>query len=354
MFMFGYQNEGFDKYTYGKSEDAQWMFSLSQMFFFPGKRGLKGEMAENEAASVSANYHIARFRIIQRVTELYYDLFLAYKTIDLLKDKTALFARMESAAAARYSSGMGTQQELIMTQTEKYIILEQEEMQKQKIEATEAMLNTILDRDIVTHLGRPVETPVTPLGYRLSELIGIAQANSHDIIARKTMIDAAEARVKMARKEYYPDFAINASYFNRGGEFQDMWSLTTTVNIPIFYKTKQSQAVQEAEASQAEAQSELTATKLMIASIIRDSYTMAKTAESLMDLYRNGLIPKATQDIEAALSGYSTGKVEALTVLTRFRALIDNETSYWEQFAAREKAVSRLKTMAELDEAARK
>jgi len=34
MVMFGYQNEGFSEYTYGKSEDAQWMFQASQMFPF--------------------------------------------------------------------------------------------------------------------------------------------------------------------------------------------------------------------------------------------------------------------------------------------------------------------------------
>ena len=38
MVMVGYQNEGFDKFTYGESKDAQWMFSASQMVPYPGKR----------------------------------------------------------------------------------------------------------------------------------------------------------------------------------------------------------------------------------------------------------------------------------------------------------------------------
>jgi Trk-type K+ transport system membrane component len=33
MFMFGYQNEGFNKFTLGEEPDAYGMFSLSQMFF---------------------------------------------------------------------------------------------------------------------------------------------------------------------------------------------------------------------------------------------------------------------------------------------------------------------------------
>jgi hypothetical protein len=62
------------------------------------------------------------------------------------------------------------------------------------------------------------------------------------------------------------------------------------------------------------------------------------------------LIPKAKQDFEATLSGYVSGKGEASAVISRLKALIDFETLYWEQFTAREKAVVRLSTMAEIHE----
>jgi hypothetical protein len=38
MFMFGYQNEGFNRFTLGEEPDAYGMFSLSQMFLYPGKK----------------------------------------------------------------------------------------------------------------------------------------------------------------------------------------------------------------------------------------------------------------------------------------------------------------------------
>ena len=172
--------------------------------------------------------------------------------------------------------------------------------------------------------------------------------------AREKMIAAAETKVKMAKKEYYPDFTFNAGYFNRGGgPFPDMWSLTTTMNIPIFYKTKQRQAVFEAEASLSEARQELEATKFMLASSIRDTYSMHKTAEKLMELYKNGLIPKTYQDFESALAGYTAGKTEAITVINRLKALIDFELLYWAQFAEREKAIARFEAMAGMIDQAR-
>jgi len=345
MFMFGYQNEGYDRTNYGKSPDAQWMYSASQTFLFPGKLSLKEEMATRDSESLKALYESAKLATIARIKELYYDLFLTHKNISLIRDKTALFSRIEDAAIARYSSGMAPQQEVLMAQTEKYMLLEKEEMLKQKLQFIEGMLNTAVGRDVNSPLGIPVEPAQTSYIYNIDELIKMSHSNSPLIKSREKMIAAAKTKVNMAEKEYYPDFTIAGSVFERRGEFKDMWSLTTTINIPIFYKTKQKMAVLEAESALSEAKHELEAVKLMLSSNIRENHSMIKAAEKLTDLYRNGLIPKAYQDFELAISGYVTGKVEAITVITRLKSLIDYELLYWGQFIEREKAVTRLEAI---------
>ncbi len=125
-----------------------------------------------------------------------------------------------------------------------------------------------------------------------------------------------------------------------------MWNLTATVNLPIYYRSKQRQAVAEATAGVAEAKRELAATELMVASNMRDSYSMLNAAERLMKLYREGLVPKANQDVQLALSGYVSGKIEALTAITRVQTLLDYDLLYWNQWTEREKAIARLHTFA--------
>lgn len=346
MFMFGYQNEGWERYTFGKEPDAQWMFSASQMFPFPGKRSLKKEMARQDAQGVSILHESVKLKTIARIRELYFDLFLAHKTIDLIRERTVLFSRIEDAALVRYSSGMGMQQEVLMAQTEKYMLLEKEEMQKQKVQSLEAMLNAAVGRDVTAPLGRPAEQTFSLQIKSLEELLTKAYDHSPEIRIKQRMVAAAEARVKMTEKEYYPDFTLAANYFTRGGgQFTDMWSLTTTINIPLYYRTKQRQAVLEAEALRAEAMRELEAARLMTASSIRDAYSMYATSERLMDLYKNGLMPKTNQDFESALAGYSAGKTEAITVINRLKTLIDLETLYWVQVTEHEKASARFEAM---------
>jgi outer membrane protein, heavy metal efflux system len=346
MLMVGYQNDGYNAYTFGDSNFAYYMFSASQMFPFWGKRDLKGEMATQEAESLKASSKNILLKNIARVKELYFDLLLAYKTKEQIEDKTDLFARVEEAALARYSSGMGPQQEVLMAQTEKYMLLEKNEMINQKIQAAEGMLNSTLGREIESPLGRPQVPAYIAYPFQLQELLKMAKENSPEIRSKEKMIKGAEAKVQMAEKEYYPDFTLGANLYRTGGAFTDMWSVTAQINIPLYYERKQRQGVLEAKAALSQNKRERQATENMLASNLRDSYSMIKSADRLMGLYKEGLIPKTVQDFQLALSGYRVGKVEAITVISRLKALLDFELLYWGQFVEREKAIARVEAIA--------
>ena len=346
QFTFGYQNESFDRYTYGEMSGSQWMFSASQQFYFPGKRALKEEMVRYDVESLTAMHDLLKLKTAARVKELYYDLFLAYKNIDLISGKRELFIRIEDLTLARYIAGKAMQQDVIMAQTEKYMLLEKEEMLRQKILSLEAMLNAAIGRN-KGQLERPNEPTYRPFPLEIDAAVDLALKNSPEIRSRGKMIEAADTRLKMAHKEYFPDFTIGGGYYNRSGDFKDMWSLTATINIPIYFNSKQRPAALEAQANISQAKQELEAVKLMIGAALRDNYSMLRSSEKLMAIYKNGLIPKNNQDIEQALTGYSTGKTEAVTIISRLKTLLDYESLYWSQFVEREKAIARLHAITE-------
>ena len=110
--------------------------------------------------------------------------------------------------------------------------------------------------------------------------------------------------------------------------------------------TKQKPAVAEARANISSAKRELAAVKLMLAAAVKDNYSMLRSSEKLMDIYKSALIPKNSQDLEQALTNYSTGKADASAVISRLKTLLDYETLYWGQFVEREKAIARLHAIA--------
>jgi outer membrane protein TolC len=238
-----------------------------------------------------------------------------------------------------------------MAQTEKYMILEKEEMQRQRMQALQGMLNATVGREVGSPLGRPALPTATRFPAALEEVVNMAKDHSPDVRSKQKMVEGAEAKVKMAKKEYYPDVTVGASWFPRTGGMVDMWNLTFTVNLPIYYRTKQQQAVGEAEAGLLEARRELTATELMLASNVRESYSMVQAADRLMKLYKEGLIPKANQDVQLAFSNYVTGRIDALTAITRIKSLLDYDLLYWSQLVEREKAIARLHALMGVEQA---
>jgi outer membrane protein, heavy metal efflux system len=347
MVSIGYQNEGFTAYTYGEELGAQWMYSVSQTLPFPGKRSLKENMAVADSEGARAAYEALQLKVVARVKELYYDLALTYRNLDLVGERTSLFAEIEEAALSRYASGTAPQADAVMAQTEKYLLREREAMLKQKVQSLEAMLALTLGRGAAGAFARPAPVPVEPYEPDEADLIKKAYAHTPELRNREKMVAAAEAKVNMLKREYYPDFTLAGGIAQRGGDFRNMWNVTAGINVPIYYKTKQEPAVREAQAALEGAKHELEAARLMTVSGVRDNLSMFRSAASLMELYRNALIPKASQDFDLALAGYGTGRSDVLTVITRLKAYLDYELLYQVQLTERAKSVARIEALTE-------
>ncbi|MBI4653954.1 MAG: TolC family protein [Nitrospirae bacterium] len=350
MFMVQYQNEGWERYTFGEMEGAQWMFSATQMLPFPGKLGLKAEEANWDSKSFEAGYNAARLQIISKVKTIYYNLCLAYKSLDILNEKRSVLDTIESSALSRYSTGMASQQDVLMVQTEKSMLIEKEEMLKQRLKSFEAALNMILGRQIESPVSKPPDdiAPST-FSYSFEELEGKAVSLSPELLIREKMIKASETKVEMAKKEYYPDFTLTASVSKRRDPFEDMWSLGIGINIPLFYKTKQRMAVLESDSALSQAIHDYKEMKQRVSFEIKDSLLMIKTSERLSELYKNSLIPQADLFVKSSIASYSTGKIEMASVLKNLQSFLENKLQYYTQVIEREKAIARLEAITGLD-----
>ncbi len=346
MFTTGYQNEGWDRYSLGNRQMSQWMFAASQKFPYPGKLGLQGKIAAQDALSAGQSYEDLKLQIARQVKGLYYDLLLNYKDLDIINQRYGLFTELEKAALARYSAGLAPQEEVILTQTEKYTLMEKKQVITQKILADNAQLNSALGRtDTATPLGRPRETACLLNAATAAPLVNAAVSNSPRIKAQQRLLEKARAEVAFAQKQYYPDFTVAGEVDKKAGAYMDDWSLTTSINIPLYYKTKQREAVAEANRLLEKARADLDSVKLSVSSGVENYFSAAQSAGSLMQLYKEGLVPKTYQDFESALSGYTSGTVSALTAINRLKALLDYEFKYWQQFTERQKAIAGIEAL---------
>jgi outer membrane protein, heavy metal efflux system len=312
----------------GSEPAAKLGVEVSQKLPFPGKRGLRGSMAQQETRAESFAFQGTELNLVSRLKSAFYELQFSDDVIDVLTRDKILLQRLAKLAENRYSAGQATQQDLIKSQLESSLIetrlLEMERNKRSMI----AEINSLLNRDVSAGLGRP-EPAVVPALPPLDSLQNSAMESSPMLHAQRATIDKRQFGLELSRRDYYPDFEVMGGYFNQGS-MKDMWEFRVQMNVPLFFARKQRLGVEEAVARLSEAQKTYRAQEQMISYRIKDQYLAAENSRKLMDLYSKRIIPQASLALESSLSSYSTGSIDFLSVLSNFSTILENEMKFYE------------------------
>ena len=318
--------------------------SISQDFPFPGKRSLKGKIANSDTEAEWWNFEQTRRNVVAEVKDAYFDLYYVTKALGVITKTKTLLEQFTKIAEARYSVGRGIQQDVLKAQVEFSKLIEQQTMLEQRKQIAEARLNSLLYRESDSPVAAPAELKPRDFPYTLTELNETAIANYPDLKAQRRKIEGAQYAIQLAKKDFYPDFAVGFTYVNRPA-MPEMYGVTVGIKLPIYYAQKQRPAITEATASfEAEKRSfENTTTILMFK--IRDKYLAETTARRLLSLYSTTIVPQSSLSLESAIAGYQVGRVDFLTLLDNLVTLLNYELSYYEQLSNEEKAVAALEPL---------
>ena len=207
------------------------MLSFSQELPFPGKLGLKSQMAATEAESEWWNYEQTRLNVIAEVKDAYFDLCYLTKALKTVTKNKELLWKFAKIAEARYSVGKGIQQDVLKAQVEISKLIEQSTMLEQRRDTAIARINSLLYRNPEFPLGNPEEITPRSLPQTLTELTQLALANYPTLKMQRRKIDREQLGVRLAEKEFYPDFNVKFTYQNRP-QLPEMYGVSVGVKIP--------------------------------------------------------------------------------------------------------------------------
>jgi outer membrane protein, heavy metal efflux system len=244
--------------------------------------------------------------------------------------------------------GKAMQQDVLRSQVEISMLTEKlTELEQQKATA-QARINAYLQQSPETPLAPAAEIEPTVIRYSLEELYGLSLANDTAADRAQKMIERSQIGVTLAQKQYRPDLSVSYMYQQRTAQ-QDMNGVTFSVNIPVFYKSKQRQAVTEAM------QDVLSAEKMRenrlneVRFELKQNYLAAKAADRLITLYSKGIVPQSSLALESSMAGYQVGKVDFLSMLANFTTVLNYETDYYRQLADYLTAIARMESLTGVD-----
>ena len=296
--------------------------------------------------------------MIQQVKLAYYDLAYIDRAIVITNEDEQLLGHYETLAQARYSQGVGLQQAVIKLQAE--ITRDRNRLQvlkRQRVDS-EAALNTVRDQPA----GTPIATieRLSPLDVEidLDALYALGRDARPEVKAAFLEIEKNEKRIHLAKRQYWPDLTLGASWGNVNGRHdlagrlsppedngKDVYSVAVGVNLPIF-RRKYDAGVQEATETFGAAREAYREAVNEVGFSVRAVGFRIQTIEEQLALFEKALLPQAEQALQSTETAYATGTTGVLDLLDGERTLLEVrlglarlETDYLKALADMERAI---------------
>lgn len=290
---------------------------LMQMVPFPGKLGLKGDIASYGSQMADAGADEAWWNVRGLASGMFYDLYSLDRRIEVMRETLALLTDFQEVAKALYASGRGRQADVLRADVE----VARMDGEIRKMEAmrrtTAARLNALLDRPAETEVPSPVLGGL-PLNVPSADTLLAWAHESRPMLARGRMgVEQAEKRVELAGKQIWPDVTLGLSYGqrNRGSGTERMGSAMVGFSLPLHAGSRQYAARDEAAAMERLARAELGSLEAEVDARIGELLAELERARTLTVLYRDEVIPEARATVESAFSSYRVGSVDFLTLV---------------------------------------
>ena len=351
MITFGAMNVPTDSFDLDQEAMTQLQIGFSQTLPFPGKLNLRGEAADFEANAASLSVDEMRLKLINGVTNKWWQLYYIDRAIDTVNSTHALLQQFIEVAKKKYETGHGLQQDVLLSQLELSKLIDKK-IQLEALRSNHSIrLNVLMGRSPRAYIGLPTIVPKA-IPHILDEntLHQMAGSSSPVLMKMDQFVFAADSRLKLAQRDQYPDFNVSVAYGFRdgdnpmpmGGERSDFLSVMVGVKVPLYSGGKQDKAIKQRSSEyQKQRYAQLDERNSVMADI-SSAVTDYERARKQLGLYEKGIIPQARQTVDSMLVGYQVNEVDFLNLIRSQMTLLNYELQYWKSFAEAKQSLSRL------------
>lgn len=325
----GIQNDGFTSIEIGHMESSYVSLMASQTFPWPGKRGLRREVAELGAAQSRQAVSRARLTTEAEVRRAYLGLLYVRERLTLQDRLDSLWQAALGVALARYRTGDGTQSDVLRAQLEqRRALLRRVGLRAEEVSRTQA-LNRLRGHPLEEAIVTPTRIRDLPPVATLESVFSAerAVALSPELAAAKASLAQAGKSVALAEKGYYPDLTVGAGLMIRG-LMPPMWLVTVGGPLPVYAGDKQDHAVAQAEAQRSAGESQVAALEQLVRLRSAERRSAFAALRQTLELYEQGLLVEAQATAESTLSQYQAGRVTFASVLEANAGFIADEEGH--------------------------
>lgn len=335
---------------------------ISQTIPFPGKLSAAGKaaLAETQVRRIELDRNIRDTGTAIR--ESFHELSYIQKATKIAGRTQALLARLttnsEMAAAQNRAALIDVMKAKSQAAQSAYDVLLLSELERTEI----ARLNALLNRPPEAPIGPVAGEAMPPVVFTLDEIYALAQKNREEIRMARAEIAKSSAEVSVARYETYPEFMLGILFESTAAESPDksrenMTGIQFGMTIPLWWE-KNTGRMEASRAALEKAKSLTVVQTNETLAAVRETWFRLQTAERLIILYRDQLIPQALKAVKTAETWFREGEgsfsdaAETESVWYNFQLALARADADYGKYLARLEALAG-RHLTEKDPAAR-
>jgi cobalt-zinc-cadmium efflux system outer membrane protein len=125
--------------------------------------------------------------------------------------------------------------------------------------------------------------------------------------------------------------------------------LNLGAKVPLYFWRKQTPAVQQAALELESAREQQAAGELEVSSNAESALVALRTADRIINIYREGLLPQGRSSQDSAFAAYQVGNADFQTLISSLTDLFNLQQEYYRAVADHEIAAARIEQFAEED-----
>lgn len=338
-----------DSLAVGQEAMTQLQLGFSQSVPFPGKLGLMSAVAEDQARMADYDVSEWRLQLVRDIRTLWWRLVYLDRAIGIVAANQDLLRQFVNIAQTKYRVGRGLQQDVLLAQLELSRLLERGLVLDNERRTTAIRLDTLmgLDIDQAVRLPEPIDEDLPDVSA-LAQVLAEARQARPALQREDAAIEAAESRLDLARKDYYPDLVLSAGYGFRSGSNidgssrPDLLSLGASISLPVFAGARQDRRLDQRQGELLAQRFQRSDVRRRIEAEITEAFQDYQLARERIRLFRQGIIPQAMQTVASMRSGYEVSKIDFLNLIRAQITLFDYQIRYWQTLSQSHEALARL------------
>ena len=287
-----------------------------------GVLGAKGDIAFAASNIAYRKFQKSELELFYKVKKSFYDYWLLGREIQLTSENMELLKFWESVVRTKYKVAQQKHHNVIKAQVELGKLDDNLKTLESMIRPVSARLRSALN--LPDSIQLPIPTTITEEETVADREKIIAKVLDYNpsLKSIEHLIEKEKAGVRLANKSWLPNFTFGLDYIETGEALnssmdesgKDPLIVSFSVNVPLWIGKNRSKQ-DAARARYKSAQYKLDDTQNRLVEMTEKLIFEYDDAIRKIRLYRDGLVPKAEESLNATFAAYQAGNTDFLNVL---------------------------------------